>query len=129
MLVLPLLLIYAVLAILFGMGMMFMNTLQAKVASVPNSQVSQSHVDIDWDATTVDSVPNLQPEAMQPHVNLDCHASEVDSVRDLHPEAMQLHVNLGCHASEADSVCDLHPEAPQSDVDADWGAIRHLWSD
>ncbi|XP_055832891.1 uncharacterized protein LOC129901669 isoform X2 [Solanum dulcamara] len=129
MLVLCLLLIYAVLAILFGMGMMFMNTLQAKVASVPNSQVSQSHVDIDWDATTVDSVPNLQPEAMQPHVNLDCHASEVDSVCDLHPEAMQLHVNLGCHASEADSVCDLHPEPPQSDVDVDWGAIRHLWSD
>ncbi|MCD7452283.1 hypothetical protein HAX54_016115 [Datura stramonium] len=103
MLVLPLL-AYAVVAILLGMGMMFMNNLQAKIACVPNSQVSQSHVDIDWDATTVDSAPN-QPEALQPHVNVDCHAIGVDS------------------------VCDLQPEAPQSDVSFDWHTIRHLWSD
>ncbi|KAJ8559392.1 hypothetical protein K7X08_003450 [Anisodus acutangulus] len=99
------LLLYAVLAILFGMGMMFRNSLQAKVASVPNLHVSQSHGDIDWNATTVDSVPDLQPEELQPHVNVDCHASRVDS------------------------VCDLQPETPQSDVNVDWGTIRHLWSD
>ncbi|KAH0663530.1 hypothetical protein KY290_030369 [Solanum tuberosum] len=153
MLAVRLLLTYAILAILFGMGMMFKNTLKAKVASVPDSQVSQSHMDIDWHATAVDSAPNLQPEAMQPHVKVECHASEVDSVRNLHPEAPQsdenldcpasevdtvrdLHPeadqsdeNLDCHASEVDSVRNLDPEAPQSDEDLDWGAIRHLWSD
>ncbi|XP_049411575.1 uncharacterized protein LOC125874644 isoform X2 [Solanum stenotomum] len=153
MLAVRLLLTYAVLAILFGMGMMFKNTLKAKVASVPDSQVSQSHMDIDWHATAVDSAPYLQPEAMQPHVkvechasevdfvrnlhpeppqsdeNLDCRASEVDSVRDLHPEVHQSDENLDCHASEVDSVLNLHPEAPQSDENLDWGAIRHLWSD
>lgn len=147
------LLVHAVLAILIGMGIMFMNTLQAKVASVPNLHASQSHVDIDLSATTVDSVPNLQPEAMQPRVNLDCLASEVDSVRDLHPDDPQSDLNLDCHASEVNSVCDIHPdasksdvnldchasevdsvrnihsEAPQSDESLDWGAIRHLWSD
>ncbi|XP_059289979.1 uncharacterized protein LOC132043518 isoform X1 [Lycium ferocissimum] len=99
------LLIHAVLVIIFGMGMIFMNTLQAKVASVPNLHVSQSHGDIDCNATTVDSVPDLQPEELQPHVNVDCHASGVDSVRD------------------------LQPETPQSDVNVDWRTIRHLWSD
>lgn len=33
------------------------------------------------------------------------------------------------HASGVDSVCDLHTEHPQSDINIDWGAIRHLWSD
>ncbi|PHT46622.1 hypothetical protein CQW23_15780 [Capsicum baccatum] len=124
------LLVYAVLAILIGLGFMFMNTLQAKVASVPNSQVSQARVDGDSYAPLVDSVPNLQPEAMQPHVNLDCHASEADSVRDLQPEApqsdenlglgaMQPHVKLDCHASEVDSVRDIQREAPKSDVNLD----------
>ncbi|XP_016432612.1 uncharacterized protein LOC107759241 isoform X2 [Nicotiana tabacum] len=69
------LLAYAVLAILVGM-------------------VTQSYVNIDWDVTTVDSVPNV-----------DFHASGVDS------------------------VCDLHTEHPQSDINIDWGTIRHLWSD
>ncbi|KAG5603211.1 hypothetical protein H5410_034581 [Solanum commersonii] len=152
MLAVRLLLTYAVLAILFGMGMMFNNTLKAKVTSVPDSQVSQSHMDIDWHATAVDSAPNLQPDAMQPHAKVECHASGVDSVHNLHPEAPQsdenldcpasevdtvrdLHPahqsdeNLDCHASEVDSVRNLDPEAPQSDEDLDWGAIRHLWSD
>ncbi|KAJ8527174.1 hypothetical protein K7X08_029651 [Anisodus acutangulus] len=61
----------AVLAILLGMAMMFRNTLQAKVASVPNLHVSQSHRDVDRNATTVDYVPDLQPEELQPHVNVD----------------------------------------------------------
>lgn len=134
------LLTYVALAILFGMGMMFRNNLQAKLASVPDSQASQSNVDTDWHATIVDSVPILQPETMQPHPNFDFHASEVDFIRDLHPEAHQSDenldwgttqpdVNMDCHASEVDSVCDLQPEAPQSDEMFDWGAIRHLWSD
>ncbi|KAK4338669.1 hypothetical protein RND71_043156 [Anisodus tanguticus] len=61
----------AVLAILLRMAMMFRNTLQAKVASVPNLHVSQSHRDVDRNATTVDYVPDLQPEELQPHVNVD----------------------------------------------------------
>ncbi|CAN4101335.1 unnamed protein product [Withania somnifera] len=123
------LLVHAVLAILIGMGIMFMNTLQAKVASIPNLHVSESHQDRDLGTTTVDSVPNLQPEALQQHVNIDCHASEVDFVCDLHPEAPQSDLNLDCHAREVNSVCNLYPEAPQSDENLDWGSIRHLWSD
>ncbi|KAM3373834.1 hypothetical protein P3S68_012548 [Capsicum galapagoense] len=102
------------------------------------SKVSQARVDGDSYAPIVDSVPNLQPEAMQPHVNLDSHASEADSVRDLQPEApqsdenldlgaMQPHVKLDCHASEVDADYDLHPKPPGPDENLNWGAIRHLW--
>lgn len=57
-------------------------------------QALQSHVNIDWNATTVGSVLNLQPEVLQPHVNIGDHAYGVDSVRDLRLEASQSYVRI-----------------------------------
>ncbi|XP_019223819.1 PREDICTED: uncharacterized protein LOC109205564 isoform X2 [Nicotiana attenuata] len=47
----------------------------------------------------------------------------------INPRNLLSHVNIDCHASGVDSVGRIHDESPQSDVNIDWGAIRHLWSD